>query len=340
MKKVVSFGETMMRLNPQGFLKLLQAHSLEVSFAGAESNVAVSLANFGCHAVFVTKLPEHDMGQICVNDLRRLGVDTSHILRGGERIGIDFLEKGASQRGSKVIYDRKHSAVAEALPEEYDWKEIFRDADWFHFTGITPALSDNCAKACLQACQTAKQMGLTVSCDLNFRKKLWSSSKAEEVMSPLMKYVDVCICNEEDAADVFGISAEGSDIEQGRLSHEGYRKVAERLTEKFGFKAVAITLRQSISASENVWSGMYYTDGEAYFSREYLIKIVDRVGGGDSFGAGLIYGTLEGFDPQHRLEFAVAASCLKQTIEFDYNLSTVSEVEDLVRGSGSGRIKR
>lgn len=340
MTRVVSFGETMMRLNPEGYLKLTQAVSLNVSFAGAESNVAVSLANYGYDARFVSKFPNHDMGQICINDLRKHGVDTSFILRGGERIGIDFLEKGASQRGSKVIYDRKHSSIAEADPKEYDWKAIFKGAKWFHFTGITPALSKNTAKACLDACIMAKKMGLTVSCDLNYRNKLWTKEEAKKVMTGLMKYVDVCICNEEDAGDVFGIHAKGTDILTGKLSKEGYEEVARELTKKFGFKAVAITLRSSISANQNKWAGMYYTNNKAYFSKEYHVEIVDRVGGGDSFGAGLIYASIEKYKPQDIVEFAVAASCLKQTIEGDYNLVSVNDVLSLMSGDASGRIKR
>lgn len=340
MKRVVIFGETMIRLNPEGCLKLIQSNKLNISFAGAESNVAVSLVNYGFDARYVTKLPAHDIGQLCVNDLRRYGVDTTYILRGGVRIGIDYLEKGASQRGSKVIYDREHSSFADADPSEYNWDKIFDGADWFHFTGITPALSDNTAKAALDACKKAKHLGLTVSCDLNYRNKLWSKEEANKVMTKLMEYVDVCICNEEDAGDVFGIHASGTDIISGKLSKDGYKEVAEKLTEKFGFKAVAITLRSSISANRNKWAGMYYTNGEAYFSKEYLIEIVDRVGGGDSFGAGLIYSTLADYSNQDRLEFAVAASCLKQTIEYDYNLVSAKEVENLMGGDASGRIKR
>lgn len=340
MTRVVSFGETMMRLNPEGYLKLLQANSLNLSFAGAESNVAVSLVNYGYEARYVTKLPAHDMGQLCINDLRKHGVDTSCILRGGERIGIDYLEKGASQRGSKVIYDRKHSSVADADPKEYDWKNILKGAKWFHFTGITPALSENTAKACLDACKTAKALGLTVSCDLNYRNKLWSKEEAKKVMTGLMKYVDVCICNEEDAGDVFGIHAKGTDVLTGKLSKEGYEEVAKELTNKFGFKAVAITLRSSISANQNNWAGMYYTKGKAYFSKEYHVEIVDRVGGGDSFGGGLIYASLEKYKPQDIVEFAVAASCLKQSIEGDYNLVGVNEVRSLMGGDATGRIKR
>lgn len=338
--RVVTFGELMLRLAPENYLRFVQSDRLEATFGGAEANVAVSLANYGMNACFVTKLPEHEIGQSAVNSLRKYGVDTSYIVRGGERVGIYYCEKGASQRPSKVIYDRKYSSIAMADEGDFDWNNILTGAEWFHFTGITPALSDNMAKITLEAVRTAKKLGLTVSCDLNFRKKLWSKEKACEDMSELMQYVDVCIANEEDAKDVFGIEAQNTDIEGGKLDREGYVSVAKQLTERFGFKAVAITLRESISANDNDWSGMLYVAQKAFFSKKYSMHIVDRVGGGDSFGAGLIYALTHDMTGQEAIEFAVAASCLKHSIEGDYNLVSVNEVLSLANGSGSGRVQR
>lgn len=340
MKKVVTFGEIMLRLQPEGYLRFVQADRFEVVYGGGEANVAVSLANFGLHSVFVTKLPKHEIGQAALNSLRRFGVDTTMIARGGERLGIYFIEKGASQRPSLVIYDRANSSIAAAQKSDFDWDKIFAEADWFHFTGITPALGDNVAEICLAACKAAKERGLTVSCDLNYRKKLWSREKAGQVMGNLMQYVDVCIANEEDASDVFGIHADNTDITAGVVSQEGYKEVARKLADRFGFSKVAITLRGSISASDNKWGAMLYTGGDYYFSKNYTIHIVDRVGGGDSFGAGLIYAALMGFDPQRSIEFAVAASCLKHTVEGDFNMVSVAEVEKLAGGDGSGRVQR
>lgn len=340
MKKVITFGEIMMRLNPEGYRRFVQADRFEASYAGGEANVAVGLAQFGMDAAFVSKVPAHEIGQCAVNELRRFGVDTSLILRGGDRLGLYYVEKGASQRASKVIYDRAGSAIAKASVSEFDWDAIFENASWFHWTGITPALGGELPEICLEACKAAKAHGVTISCDLNFRKKLWTSAQANAVMSKLMPYVDVCIANEEDAKDVFGIAASGTDIAAGKLSREGYRSVAEQLCARFGFKAVAITLRGSISASDNDWAAMLYTGGEAYFSPTYHIRIVDRVGGGDSFGAGLIYAMLNGKSPQDTVNFAVAASCLKHSIEHDFDLVSVSEVEALAAGNASGRVQR
>lgn len=340
MKKVITFGEIMMRLNPEGYRRFVQADRFEASYAGGEANVAVGLAQFGMDAAFVSKVPAHEIGQCAVNELRRFGVDTSLILRGGDRLGLYYVEKGASQRASKVIYDRAGSAIAKAAVSEFDWDAIFENASWFHWTGITPALGGELPDICLEACKAAKAHGVTISCDLNFRKKLWTSAQANAVMSKLMPYVDVCIANEEDAKDVFGIAASGTDIAAGRLSREGYRSVAEQLCARFGFKAVAITLRGSISASDNDWAAMLYTGGETYFSPTYHIRIVDRVGGGDSFGAGLIYAMLNGKSPQDTVNFAVAASCLKHSIEHDFDLVSVSEVEALAAGNASGRVQR
>ena len=340
MKKVITFGEIMMRLNPEGYRRFVQADRFEASYAGGEANVAVGLAQFGMDAAFVSKVPAHEIGQCAVNELRRFGVDTSLILRGGDRLGLYYVEKGASQRASKVIYDRAGSAIAKAAVSEFDWDAIFENASWFHWTGITPALGGELPDICLEACKAAKAHGVTISCDLNFRKKLWTSAQANAVMSKLMPYVDVCIANEEDAKDVFGIAASGTDIAAGKLSREGYRSVAEQLCARFGFKAVAITLRGSISASDNDWAAMLYTGGESYFSPTYHIRIVDRVGGGDSFGAGLIYAMLNGKAPQDTVNFAVAASCLKHSIEHDFDLVSVSEVEALAAGNASGRVQR
>ena len=343
MKRVITFGEIMLRLAPAGYYRFIQANTYGAAYGGGEANVAVSLAGFGLDAAFVTKLPKHEIGQAAVNSLRGLGVDTSRIVRGGNRVGIYFLEKGASQRPSKVIYDRAHSAIAEAAAADFDWDAIFSagvKADWFHFTGITPALSDSAAAITLEACRAAKSNGLTVSCDLNYRKNLWSREKAGEVMGKLMEYVDLCIANEEDAADVFGIRAGDSDVTAGKISREGYREVAAALTKRFGFSQVAITLRESLSANDNNWAAMLCDGKDCCFSKKYAVRIVDRVGGGDSFGAGLIYGSLEGMPPQERLEFAVAASCLKHTIEGDFNIVSVDEVKKLAGGDASGRVQR
>ena len=340
MSKVVCFGEIMLRLNPNGYLRILQADSFMISFAGGEANVAVSLANLGLSSSFITKLPDNELGTAAINSIRHYGVDTANILRGGERIGVYYLEKGASQRPSKVIYDRKGSAIAGASPDEFDWPRIFQGAQWFHFTGITPALSDDAAQCCLEACRTAKAAGLKVSCDLNYRKKLWTKEKANEVMRTLMPYVDVCIANEEDASDVFGISTKHTNVISGELSRADYEEVAHVMASEFGLEKVAITLRTSLSANDNRWAGMLYSGKACYFSKEYTIHIVDRVGGGDSFGAGLIYALVEGMESQEAVDFAVAASCLKHTMEYDFNLSTVAEVESLMSGDASGRVKR
>jgi 2-dehydro-3-deoxygluconokinase len=340
MNRIVTFGEIMMRLNPAGYRRFVQADTFEASYAGGEANVAVSLANFGMDAVFVSKVPSHEIGQCAVNELRRYGVDTRYVLRGGDRLGLYYCEKGASQRASKVIYDRANSAIALAAPGEFNWKEIFAGARWFHFTGITPALSPNAAAASMDAVKAAKDAGLTVSCDLNFRKKLWDGETAGRVMGELMPFVDLCIANEEDAADVFGIRASGTDIDRGELDRGGYVSVAEQLVARFGFKRVAITLRGSLSASDNNWSGMLYEGGKAFFAPDYAVRIVDRVGGGDSFGGALIYSLLEGFGAQRAIGFAVAASCLKHSIEHDFNLVSVKEIEALAAGNASGRVQR
>ena len=340
MAKVITFGELMLRLAPNGYYRFFQNDQMQATFGGGEANVAVSLANFGLDSTYVTKLPKHAIGQAAVDSLRYFGVDTSKIVRGGDRVGIYFLEKGASQRGSVCIYDRAHSAIQEASPADFDWDSIFDGADWFHFTGITPALGANLVDICREACKAAKAKGVKISCDLNYRGKLWTREQAREAMSDLCQYVDVCISNEEDAKDVFGIEAEGSDIYGGKLNHEGYVSVAKKLRDTFGFEKVAITLRTSISANDNNWAGMLFNGENAYFSKSYALHIVDRVGGGDSFGAGLIYALLSGKDNQAAIEFAVAASALKHSIEGDYNRVSVAEVEKLAGGDGSGRVVR
>lgn len=339
-ERVVTFGEIMLRLAPNGYYRFFQNDQLQATFGGGEANVAVSLANFGLDATHVTRLPEHAIGQAAVDALRHFGVDTGKIVRGGDRVGIYYLEKGASQRGSVCIYDCAHSALQEAKREDFDWDTIFEGADWFHFTGITPALGPNLVEICLDACKAAKAQGVKISCDLNYRGKLWTREQAREAMTKLCEYVDLCISNEEDAKDVFGIEAENTDIYGGRLNKEGYQSVARQLAEKFGFEKVAITLRTSLSASDNDWAGMLFDGKDCYFSKEYHLHIADRVGGGDSFGGGLIYALLSGKEPQSAIEFAVAASALKHSIEGDFNRVSVTEVEKLADGDGSGRVQR
>jgi 2-dehydro-3-deoxygluconokinase len=340
MGKVITFGEIMLRLAPVGYERFVQSKEFGAVYGGGEANVAVSLANYDKEAYFVTKLPKHEIGQAAVNELRRFGVNTDYIVRGGERVGIYYCEKGTSQRPSKVIYDRAHSAIAEAKRGEFDWKKIFDGAEWFHFTGITPALSEECAALTLEAVKAAKEAGVTVSVDLNYRKKLWSREKAGQVMADIVKHCDVVIANEEDAEMVFGIKASETDITGGHLSDEGYKDVARQLVERFDLKYVAITLRESFSATHNGWSGMLYDGKEFYKSKRYDMHITDRVGGGDSFGGGLIYGLTSGMDNQVSLEFAVAASCLKHTIEGDFNMVSVEEVKTLAEGDASGRVQR
>ena len=341
-KKVVTFGELMLRLQPYDYMRFVQADSFEATFGGGEANVAVSLANYGMEAHFVSKLPKHSIGQMAVNSLRKYGVHTEDITRGGDRVGIYYLEKGASQRGSVCIYDRAHSAIAEATTADFNWDEIFEGASWFHFTGITPALGANVVEICKEACKAAKAHGVKVSCDLNYRGKLWTRDEARAAMTELCQYVDVCISNEEDAKDVFGIEAENTDINAGELNKEGYKSVAKQLADKFGFEKVAITLRESKSAFDNDWSAMLYdvASDEYCFSKLYHLHIIDRVGGGDSFGGGLIYALLSGKNTQEAVEFAVAASALKHSIEGDYNFVSVDEVEKLAAGNGSGRVQR
>lgn len=340
MKKVVGFGDYILRLSPEGYLKFIQADKFVTFYTGAEANVCTSLAYMGVPVQFVTRLPENAIAECALSTLRKYNVGTDYIVSGGERIGIFYAEKGASQRPSKIVYDRKGSSFSQSAPSDYNWKEILSGAEIFHFTGITPALGRNLAGICLEACKTAKEMGITVSCDLNYRKNLWPRAEAKETMEKLLEYVDVLIANEEDSADVLDIRASNTDIISGKLDRDGYIEVASKIAEKYNIKTVAITLRESISASDNNWSALLYRDKNAYFSKKYAIHIVDRVGGGDSFGAGLIYALLNGFDAQQTIEYAAAASCLKQTIELDVNLSKPSDILALAGGDGSGRVQR
>ena len=340
--KTVCFGEIMMRLNPEGYLRFVQADKFEVTFGGAEANVAVSLANFGIDASFVSKLPDNPLGESARNSLRKWGVATGDIVWGGPRLGIYYAEKGASQRASKVVYDRAGSSIALAKRGDFDWAKILKGAKWFHFTGITPALGGDLPAICLDALEYCRAHKITISCDLNYRAKLWSREEAAKCMAKLVPYVDLLIANEADAADVFGIVGQGSDVEKGKLNKDGYVSVAEQLVKRFGCKKVAITLRTSLSASDNLWAGMLYDakSKKAAFSTEYKVHIVDRVGGGDSFGGGLIYALASGKDTQGAIEFAVAASCLKHAIEHDFNHVSVKEVETLAAGNGTGRVQR
>lgn len=341
MSKIVTFGEIMLRLSPEGNDRFIQTDSFRIIPGGGEANVAVSLANYGHESYYVSKLPAHEIGQIAVNALRRYGVRTDYISRGGDRIGLYYAETGASMRPSKVIYDRAHSAIAEAQAEDFDFDAIMKGADWFHWSGITPAISDRAAELTRLACETAKKHGVTVSVDLNFRKKLWTSEKAISVMRPLMKYVDVCIGNEEDAELCLGFKPD-SDVEGGRTDAAGYEGIFRRMREEFGFKYVVSTLRESFSASCNGWKALIYDGKEFYRSGRYEINpIIDRVGGGDSFSGGLIHGMLKyNGDQAAALEFAVAASALKHTVNGDFNLVSESEVLSLVGGNANGRVQR
>lgn len=340
--KVVSFGEIMLRLSPDGYYKLFQKPELNTSFCGAEANVAVALSNFGDEAEFVTALPDNDIGRAACRELMRYGVKTDNIVYTGDRLGIFFAEKGASQRPSKVIYDRKNSAIALADPSSFDWEKIFDGADWFHITGITPALSDSLAKISVDAVKAAKKAGLTVSCDINYRSKLWSAQKARPVMTEIMKYVDVCIGNEEDAEIVFGIKAGTTDVTKGQLDTDGYKKSLQTVAETFGCKIVAYSQRKSYSASDNGWSGIIYDDEkkQVYTSAQYDIRITDRIGGSDAFASGLIYALHNNISPANAIETAAAAGCLDQTLEGDFCLFGINDVIDLAGGNSSGRVKR
>jgi 2-dehydro-3-deoxygluconokinase len=343
-RKIVTFGEIMMRLSPPGFLRLTQTRSFDVVYGGGEANVAVSLANYGWPVEYVTRLPNNDLGEACLQYLRQYGVGTSFMVRGGDRLGIYFLETGAAQRASKVVYDRDGSALAAIEPGMVDWPSVFADADWFHWTGITPAISQGAAEVCLEAARTAREMGLTVSCDLNYRAKLWRwGKKASEVMPALVDQCTVAVGNEEDAEKVFGIHARGVDVTAGKVDPEAYGSVCEQLAERFPrLELVAVTLRGSLSASHNTWSAVLWERGRLHTAPTYdIASIVDRVGGGDSFAGGLIHGLRTyGADRATALRFAVAASCLKHSIIGDFNLVSVAEVEKLMAGDASGRVAR
>ncbi|AOT69646.1 sugar kinase [Geosporobacter ferrireducens] len=340
MEKIICFGEVLLRLGPEGYYRFIQADKFVVNYTGAEANVAVALAQFGMKTEVVTKLPNNDIAKAAVATLKKFGAGTENIVYGGDRVGVYFVEKGASQRPSKVVYDRKYSSISFAKQNDFNWDKIFEDASAFIFTGITAALGENLPAILLDACKMARAKGVKVFCDLNYRKNLWTPERAQSVMQELVHYVDVLIGNEEDADKVLGVKAANTDVAKGELDKTSYIDVARKLTERYGCQMIATTLRTSISASDNNWAGMLYTNGKAYFSKEYKIHIVDRVGGGDSFASGLMYGLLNGFESQEALEFAVAASCLKHSIELDFNLVSVSEIEALVKGDGSGRVQR
>lgn len=338
--RVITLGEIMLRLSPEGNNRFVQCESFRIIPGGGEANVAVSLAHYGHEVCFVTKLPRHEIGQIALNALRRYGVDTQFIVRGGERVGLYYAETGASMRPSKVIYDRAHSAIAEAKAEEFDFDSIMQGAQWFHWSGITPAISDNAATLTRLACEAAQRHGVTVSVDLNFRKKLWSSEKAISVMRPLMQYVDVCIGNEEDAELCLGFKPD-ADVESGKTDAAGYERIFQQMRETFGFKYVVSTLRESFSATHNGWKALIYDGREFYQSKRYdILPIIDRVGGGDAFAGGLIHGLLTKATQGEALEFAVAASALKHTINGDFNLVSADEVESLAGGNANGRVQR
>ncbi len=343
-KKVVTFGEMMMRLSPPGFLRFTQARSFDIQYAGGEANVAVSLANYGVPAEFVSRMPANEIGEACLQFLRQYGVGVTHVVRGGERLGIYFLEMGAAQRSSLVLYDRANSSIATISRGLVDWNAVFNEADWFHWTGITPAISSGAADVCLEAVQNAHQKGLTVSCDLNYRAKLWKwGKKAGEVMPELVRSCDLAIGNEEDAEKVLGIKAPESDVTSGKVQAGQYRYVCEEMARRFpSLNTVAITLRGSLSASHNTWSGVLWHQGEFFTAPIFDIEpIVDRVGGGDAFVGGLIYGLRTyGEDHQKALNFAVAASCLKHSIFGDFNLVSATEVEKIMGGDVSGRVAR
>lgn len=340
MAKIVTMGEIMLRLSTPGNSRFIQSDSFDVNYGGGEANVAVSLQNYGNEAYFVSKVPEHEIGQAAINSLRRFGVHTDFIVRGGDRLGIYYLETGSSLRPSKVIYDRAHSSISEATPSDFDFDTIFHGARGFHWSGITPALSDSAAECVREACIAAKKAGVIISCDLNFRKKLWTSEKAQSIMRPLMQYVDICIGNEEDAEKCLGYRP-NADVESGKTDADGYKDIFSRMQKDFGFRYVVSTLRESYNASINGWKAMIYNGKDFYVSRRYEIKpIVDRVGGGDSFSAGIIHGLASGMPQDQALEFAVAASALKHTIPGDVNMVSVSEVESLMNGSGNGRVER
>lgn len=340
--KIVTFGEIMLRLQPPNFQRFIQAQNFEAEYGGAEANVAASFASWGEDAYFVTKVPNNPIGTACLSQLKKYSINTKYIKQDGERLGIYFCEKGASQRASNVVYDRANSAISNVTADDFNWTAIFKDADWFHFSGITPALGQNVADICLIACQKAKELGVKVSCDLNYRKKLWSKEQANKTMTQLLEYVDVCIANEEDADNVLGIKAPDTEINEGKVNKTGYSYVAREICKNYGCEYVAISFRESISASENGWSGMLYSaELDDYFiSRKYDITIIDRVGSGDAFASGIIYGLYNQYSEKDAINFAAAAGALKHSIEGDMNLVSLDEVKKLMSGDGSGRITR
>ena len=339
-KKVITLGEIMLRLSTPDFKRFVQADTFDVTYGGGEANVAAALSNYGLHGVFVSKVPDNPIGQAAINHLRRYGVDTQFVARGGKRLGIYFLETGAAMRASQVIYDRADAAISEAEIADFDFDKILEGADWFHTTGITPALSDKAAALTEAALKAAREKGITTSIDLNYRKKLWSKEKAREVMSNLYKYIDVCIGNEEDAETTLGFTSKGTDVTKGELNLDGYKDVFQQMKEKFGFKYIASTLRESHSASDNGWSALVYNGEEFYHSKQYEVRIVDRVGSGDSFASGFIYGLVTGMEMKDAAEFGVAASAMKHTIPGDLNHATLSDVKGLMKGDASGRVQR
>ena len=339
-KKIVTLGEIMLRLSTPDYKRFVQADSFDVTYGGGEANVAAALCNYGQQGVFVSRVPDNPIGQAAINHLRRYGVDTQFIARGGQRLGIYFLETGASMRASQVVYDRAHASIAEAEISDFDFDQIFEGADWFHTTGITPALSEKAAQMTEMALKTARSKGITTSIDLNYRKKLWSKEKAREVMTRLCQYVDVCIGNEEDAETTLGFKSKGTDVTKGALNLQGYKDVFQQMKEKFNFKYIASTLRESHSASDNGWSALVYDGNDFYHTRQYEVRIVDRVGSGDSFASGFIYGLVTGMEMKNAAEFGVAASALKHTIPGDINHATLGEVNGLLKGDASGRVQR
>lgn len=339
-KKVVTLGEIMLRLSTPDFKRFVQADTFDITYGGGEANVSAALCNYGLNGTFVTKVPNNPIGQSAINHLRRYGVDTQFIVRGGDRLGIYFLETGASMRASQVVYDRAGASIADVDVKEFDFDKILDGAEWFHTTGITPALSDKAAALTEAALKAAKAKGITTSIDLNYRKKLWSKEKAREVMTKLCQYVDVCIGNEEDADTTLGFKAEHTDITKGELNLDGYKDVFKQMKDKFGFKFIASSLRESYSASDNGWSALVYDGTDFYHTKKYNVRIVDRVGSGDSFASGLIYGLVTGMSMPDAAEFGVAASALKHTIPGDLNHATLNEVKDLMKGDASGRVQR
>lgn len=339
-QKVVTLGEIMLRLSTPDFKRFVQADTLDVTYGGGEANVAAALCNYGLNGTFVTKVPDNPIGQSAINHLRRYGVDTQYIVKGGDRLGIYFLETGASMRASQVIYDRSGASIAEVDIKEFDFDLILKDALWFHTTGITPALSDKGAALTEAALKAARSKGITTSIDLNYRKKLWTKEKARQVMTNLCQYVDVCIGNEEDADTTLGFKAANSDVTKGELNLEGFKDVFRQMQDKFGFKFIASSLRESHSASDNGWSALVYNGTDFYHTKQYEVRIVDRVGSGDSFASGLIYGLISGMAMDQAAEFGVAASALKHTIPGDMNHATLKEVQELMKGDGSGRVQR